>query len=263
MAFRPPTDPHEPNEPRETTDSPKQEAAGKQRGSPLLAISFVITLTALAALAGAGVSQRKLREKPRARRAAMADVGEWFEDSATGDHSRARLLQTTEDRLDVQVECRPSSAGMYLGRPCSPPLRRLSRVHQWITVRSGSLGYVLGGGNGTVTDDHGTIDIPAGTRYTWWNADPNTVLDIILTFSPRANQERLLRTMYGLGQDYGKPTAVPMLQQLVSHAEAGSQLWASQRAWDTLAARVVVPLAHFMGFRPWEADYSLVPGIDM
>lgn len=45
MAFRPPTDPHEPNEPRETTDSPKQEAAGKQRGSPLLAISFVITLT--------------------------------------------------------------------------------------------------------------------------------------------------------------------------------------------------------------------------
>ena len=83
---------------------------------------------------------------------------------------------------------------------------------------SGRLGLLLDGATRILESRGATFEIPRGVAHTYWNADPAQSLQLMVTVAPAHEAERLWKTAFGLGHDYGSP------EQVKGHSWCGNTL---------------------------------------
>jgi hypothetical protein len=214
--------------------------------------ALVVLLLALAAAGGITWSQHRLQKLPRARQSAS----DWMEESSAKNQARWKILSSTPERMDVEMECRPGSEGFLPNKPCSPPPHAHAVATEFLTVKSGVLHYTLNGTDGIATPGGGSVRIDPELEHTFWNGEPEQTLDMIATFAPPGPYEHFFRSVVGLGHDYGTYKQVPVLQWLVTFDAADMRMAAIPKpVWNSVVKRGVVPLAKLAGFRAFEDEY--------
>jgi len=180
----------------------------------------------------------------------MARAGDVFEIARTGERFvfRKRPRDTNGELLEIDFFINPDGF--------APPRHVHARVEERIEVVSGTVGYHVGGKEGTLGPGERVV-LPVGVPHTFWNKGDGQA-HFIADVRPALNMETLFETIFGLYRD-GKTNknGVPnLLQNLALAQEYDGFLPGPPIAVQRAVLAVLAPIARLLGYRSRYPQYS-------
>lgn len=175
----------------------------------------------------------------------MSKAGDVFENPVTGEYGYIRLGSDETGGKLMVADLRVRPGGAVLGVHMHPTL------DERFTVLQGTIGYMLGGKQGTLGPGD-SAELPRGVFHDWWNAGDDEAR-VIVEVRPGLRFEQMALTLFGLaheGKTNAKGVPNPLQMAVIGQEFSDVLVMASPPpAVQRAVFAILAPLGRALGYK--------------